>query len=263
MRIKGDFGVQTFTVRHAQKKNIREAYLPLIALGIRRFEVARIDFNEENARTLRSLVEEFGIEIVSLQVKPKYVFGAPEKIISFCKAVGCPNVVISMLPFACILGKEDRFYRFVRSLDGWCERYAERGITLAYHHHNWEYVRLSDGETRMEVLLSETKRLKFVHDTYWTAKCGIDPQRQIEKFGDRLLGIHLRDLAFDKRGLDVASHDAAIGDGVIDFASVLSAADATACEYLVIEQKTKEPYRDIEKSLRSLEAISSAEKNKE
>ena len=51
-----EFGVQTFTIRKAQKKSIRAAYLPLIKLGIKRFEVARIDFNEKNAKELRALV---------------------------------------------------------------------------------------------------------------------------------------------------------------------------------------------------------------
>jgi sugar phosphate isomerase/epimerase len=94
-----------------------------------------------------------------------------------------------------------------------------------------------------------------VHDTYWTAKCGIDPARQIRDFGDRLLGIHLRDLTFKKRGLDVLGVNAAIGDGVIDFASVLSAAREVGCEYTVIEQKTKAPYLDIRSSLEKLKLI--------
>ena len=43
------FGVQTFTVRRAQKKSIEKAYMPLIKLGIKSFEIARIDFSFQNA----------------------------------------------------------------------------------------------------------------------------------------------------------------------------------------------------------------------
>ena len=57
-------------------------------------------------RNITLSVKEYGIEISSIQVKPKYVFGQSEKIIDFCKATGCKNVVISMLPFGCILGNE-------------------------------------------------------------------------------------------------------------------------------------------------------------
>ena len=249
------FGVQTFTIRKAQKKNIRSSYLPLINLGIKSFEVARIDFNRKNALEIKSLVDEFGIEISAAQVKPKYVFGAVEQVVEFCNITGCKNVVISQLPFDCVLGKEEKFYSFISTLDKQYEIYEKHGITLAYHHHNWEYIKLLNGKTRMAEILSETKKIKIVHDTYWTARCGTDPVFQIKEFGNRLLGIHLRDLTFKKSGIDVLSVDTSIGNGVINFVGVLEAALENGCNYYVIEQKTDEPYADIEKSFKYLNSI--------
>ena len=254
------FGVQTFTIRKAQKKSITKAYLPLIEQGIDNFEVARFKFSAGNAKEIKELVDKHGIEISSIQVKPKYVFGDVDGVVRFCNMTGCKNVVISMLPFKCILGSESEFYRFVNSLDPITETYAKKGITLAYHHHNWEYIKLSNGKTRMQELVSHTSKIKFVHDTYWTARCGIDPVKQIEIFSDRLLGIHLRDLTFKKRGIDVLSVDTSIGDGVIDFSRVLKAASDVGCGYYVIEQKTKTPYLDIEKSYKYLNSIISDNK---
>lgn len=251
------FGVQTFTIRKAQKKSIRSAYLPLIKMGITSFEVARIDFTEKNAREIKSLVDEYGVEISSIQVKPKYVFGAVEKIVEFCNVTKCRNVVISMLPFECVLGNEKKFYAFIDSLDAVAEKYLRHGITLAYHHHNWEYIKLSSDKTRMKELIERTKLIKFVHDTYWTARCGIAPSLQIEEFGDRLLGIHLRDLTFKKRGIRVIPQNAAIGEGVIDFTAVLTAAESVGCSYYVIEQNTKRPYVDIATGYKTLEKIKS------
>ena len=40
-------GVQTFTIRKFQKRNIEKSYLPLIEMGIVNFEVARIKFNKK------------------------------------------------------------------------------------------------------------------------------------------------------------------------------------------------------------------------
>ena len=254
------FGVQTFTVRKQQKKDIKKAYLPLFEMGVTDLEIARMDFNEENARRVREALDLYGMRPVSIQVKPKYVFGDVDGVVRFCEHVGCKNVVISMLPFNCILGREDRFYAFVSSLDKQYDIYREHGITLAYHHHNWEYVRLSNGKTRMAEILSGTKRIKFVHDTYWTARSGVSPAEQIREFGDRLLGIHLRDLAFKGRLLDVVARDAAVGTGVIDFAAVLAAAEAVGCEYTVIEQKTDTPYEDIKQSLYHLIKLNSGSK---
>ena len=248
-------GVQTFTIRRAQKKSIRDAYLPLIEMGITSFEVARIDFTQKNALEIKALIDEFGIEVSAIQVKPKYVFGDAEEIVRFCKITGCKRVIISMLPFACILGSEEKFYSFIDTLDPQFDIYAKEGITLGYHHHNWEYITLKNGKTRMSELLSRTEKIRFVHDTYWTARSGIDPVRQIEEFGDRLLGVHLRDLALRKRLLDVIPHDAALGDGVLDFGKIIPAAIGVGCEYLVIEQNTKTPYDSVKRSYTHYKSI--------
>ena len=249
-------GVQTFTIRKKQKKSIRDAYLPLIKMGIKYFEVARIGFTEAEALEIRGLIDEYGIEISAVQVKPGKIFESPEKIIAFCKKVGCSVAVISMLPFECILGREEKFYSFVDSLDSMAEKYEKEGITLAYHHHNWEYVRLKNGKRRMQELISRTSRICFVHDTYWTSRCGVTPSEQIAELGSRLVGIHLRDLAFRPRGLSVIPYDTFLGGGVIDFASVLSEAERVGCRYLAIEQKTDTPYIDIEKSKSYIEKLS-------
>ena len=250
-----NFGVQTFTIRKFQKKDMEAAYLPLIEMGILDLEIARIDFNLDNAKKVKALIDKYGIRPVSIQVKPKYVFSDVEAVLKFCKITGCKNVVISMLPFECILGKEEKFYSFVDSLDRQFDIYAEHGITLAYHHHNWEYIKLSNGKTRMAELLSKTEKIRFVHDTYWTARCGVDPACQIREFGKRLLGIHLRDLAFKKKLLDVVPLDTAVGEGVIDFRRVIAEAKELGCKYMVIEQKTDTPYEDIKVSYDNLQKI--------
>ena len=255
-----NFGVQTFTIREFQKKDIEKSYLPLIDMGISQLEIARIDFSEKNADEIWAIMSNHNIKPVSIQVKPKYVFGDVDGVVKFCQITGCKNVVISMLPFKCILGSEEKFYSFVDSLDRQFEIYQQKGITLAYHHHNWEYIRLSNGKTRMAELLARTSKIKFVHDTYWTARSGISPEAQIREFGNRLLGIHLRDLAFKKKFLDVVPHDTAVGEGVIDFKAVLEAAEQVGCEYTVIEQKSKIPYTDIERSLNNLKKINSESK---
>lgn len=250
-----NFGVQTFTIRKYQKADICGSYRPLVEMGITHLEIARIKFNRENALKVKAAIEEEEIVPVSIQVKPKDVFGHFDEVVEFCNIIGCKNVVISMLPFECILGGEERFYKFIGSLDSWFDKYSECGLTLAYHHHNWEYIRLSNGKTRMAELLQKTEKIKFVHDTYWTARSGVSPDDQIREFGSRLLGVHLRDLAFKKKLLDVVPHDTSIGSGVIDFSRVLYAAREVGCEYTVIEQKTDKPYEDIKISLENLRKI--------
>ena len=101
-----NFGVQTFTIRKHQKKSIREAYMPLIRLGIKSLEVARIDFNLKNAEQIKSLSDEFGIEVTSIQVKPKQVFGDVD-------GIGDGKENVALVGFAQI--RQGTFGRFI----GW------------------------------------------------------------------------------------------------------------------------------------------------
>ena len=243
-----NFGVQTFTIRKKQKKDLEKAYLPLIEMGILDYEIARIHFDKTTGEAVRALMDKYGIRVCAIQAKPKQVFSDVQSVVDFCKCTGCTNVVLSQLPFSCVLGREEKFYEFVATLDRQFEIYQSHGITLAYHHHNWEYVTLRSGKTRMQQLLGKTQKIQFVHDTYWTTKCGLSSAQQVLEFGDRLMGIHLRDLTLHKKGIDVISSDGAVGSGVVDFAAVLQAAKQTSCRYMVIEQKTKQPYEDIQKS---------------
>ena len=84
-----NFGLQTFTIRKLQKKNMEASYLPLIKMGILDLEIARIDFTRKNAKEVKRLIEKYGIRPVSIQVKPKYVFGDVDGVVEFCKIKNC------------------------------------------------------------------------------------------------------------------------------------------------------------------------------
>ena len=70
-----DFGLQTYTIRDLQKKDMDAAYRMVADIGLKYLEVARIKFNRENAERVKSITEKYGLKVMSVQVKPKQVFG--------------------------------------------------------------------------------------------------------------------------------------------------------------------------------------------
>ena len=113
----------------------------------------------------------------------------------------------------------------------------------------------------MDELLARTEKIKIVHDTFWTARCGIDPARELSRFQGRLLGVHLRDLLPYRKGLSVPVCDCALGEGTLDFSRIIPAALSAGAEYLVIEQNTRTPYSEIEKSYNYIKHITEADFN--
>lgn len=71
---------------------------------------------------------------------------------------------------------------------------ASRGITVGYHNHWWELETDFDGQTGLDVLasqLSEGVRLEV--DTYWAKVGGADVPALLQRLGERVFALHLKD----------------------------------------------------------------------
>src|SRR5678816_663196 len=96
----------------------------------------------------------------------------------------------------------------------------ERGIDFAYHNHSFEFQKF-DGKTGLDIVFENTEPhlVKAELDVYWVKHGGEDPVARINKFGDRVIALHLKDMAAgdDKKFAEV-------GRGTLDFKAILDAA---------------------------------------
>lgn len=109
------------------------------------------------------------------------------------------------------------------------------GITLSYHNHHIEFVKVG-GKTVMERIFTETT-LAGEPDTYWVQLGGGSPLAWTQRFAaaGRLPLIHLKDVRITP-GRE--TQFAELGAGVIDFAPIITAAEAGGCQSFIIEQDT-------------------------
>ncbi|MCP5530358.1 MAG: sugar phosphate isomerase/epimerase [Opitutaceae bacterium] len=109
------------------------------------------------------------------------------------------------------------------------------GITLAYHNHHIEFVKVG-GQTVMERIFNETT-LAGEPDTYWVQLGGGSPLAWTKRFAaaGRLPMIHLKDVRIaPNRDTQFAE----LGAGVLDFAPIIAAAEQGGCQSFIIEQDT-------------------------
>ncbi|MGY5764507.1 sugar phosphate isomerase/epimerase family protein [Brachybacterium sp. DNPG3] len=100
---------------------------------------------------------------------------------------------------------------------------AERGLRFGYHNHAWELSTLIDGRHALEVLVDLLDpRTVLEVDTYWAAVGGADVPALLERLGDRVQLIHVKDGSLDG---DTARQQPA-GSGEVDVAAILAAAPA-------------------------------------
>lgn len=102
---------------------------------------------------------------------------------------------------------------------------AEFGITVGYHNHHFELENRVDGRPALEVLadaLDPTVVLEI--DTYWAQAGGVDPVALLQRLGDRVVAIHIKD---GDGSLDTKKQ-VAVGSGALPIGSILAATPATA-----------------------------------
>lgn len=99
---------------------------------------------------------------------------------------------------------------------------AEYGITVGYHNHWWEAETQADGRTGIEVLAEHLDpEVVLELDTYWAAVGGQDPVALLERLGDRVRFIHIKDGPVNSD----PSAQLAVGDGTMPIWDVIEAAE--------------------------------------
>jgi sugar phosphate isomerase/epimerase len=118
--------------------------------------------------------------------------------------------------------------RQAERLDDCADRLADRGLTLHYHNHAHEFTDLG-AETAFEALAAATDAVRFEVDLGWAGAGGVDPVALLDSLGDRVSLVHAKDMLFDD------CEFATFGEGDLDVAAAVAAAERNGVEWLLYE----------------------------
>ncbi|WP_299845215.1 sugar phosphate isomerase/epimerase [uncultured Jannaschia sp.] len=129
-----------------------------------------------------------------------------------------------------------------RELGGYADRLAEEGLTFGYHNHDFDLVAV-DGSTGYEIAIAAGgPNLKAQVDVGWAERAGVDPTALLQRLNGKVISIHAKDLADPADpgptagGREAFGFDfAAVGEGLVDWDSVLPAALDAGAEWFIIE----------------------------
>ena len=130
----------------------------------------------------------------------------------------------------------------------------ERGFEFAYHNHSFEFQQF-DGKNALDILFEncDPHLVKAEIDVYWVKHGGEDPAQRINKLGERVMLLHLKDMAAgpDKKFAEV-------GTGILDFKAILAAGEKVGVKFGVVEQDNtygKPPLESVRISFENLKKI--------
>ena len=114
-------------------------------------------------------------------------------------------------------------------LDDLAGAFADAGTSLQYHNHDHEFVDLDDGRTGFDAFAEKTETVGIELDVGWAAAAGYDPTALVERYGDQISHLHLKDVEVET-GTPVE-----IGTGDVDMAGCAAAAREAGVEWLIYE----------------------------
>jgi sugar phosphate isomerase/epimerase len=248
--IQMKISLQLFTVRKYSQRNLYDTLRKIFQIGYKSIEAARIGFDAKSAAVINRARQDFGLSVLSSQIKFSQLNDDFSQTLSFLHEVECGNAVISMLPLHYIFGGDEGLKRFAADMNALAKRYKNEGIRLAFHHHDFEFLKFGS-KRGLDILLENTDPalVFFVSDTYWAQKGGMCPAALIRRLGKRAISIHLRDYTLLPPFFAAKPGDCRIGSGMLDIKEILTACTETGIEFISIEQDSKDPFNDIALSL--------------
>src|SRR5438876_1447292 len=211
--------LQLYTVRDLTAKDFAATMKQVAGVGYKFVELAGYG-NLGNAKAARKALDDAGLKACSGHFAIDLLEKNVEQVIADAQTLEIDTVVCPFLP-------EDRrrdakgYEAIAKSLESVGSQLHQHGIVLGYHNHNFEFQKFGD-KTGFDIIFENTAPHLVIAeiDVYWVKFAGADPVEQIDKLGERVRLLHLKDMA---QGSD--KRFAPVGTGVIDFKAILAAAE--------------------------------------
>jgi len=242
--------LQMYTLRNECEKNFAGTLEKVAELGFQGIEFA--GYYGMTSNELKKILDHLGLQAVSSHIPLTSLEDNLTEIIDFQHTIGSKKIVCPYIPPE--QRKEEDYLNLINKLNQIGEECHKEGITLCYHNHDFELVRLSNGRTALETILDETNPewVKSEFDIYWLTRAGHNPVEWMKKYKGRTPLIHLKDMTTDGE-----KFFAELGTGGVDIHSVLEQGEISEVEWWIVEQDfcKHSPLESVQISMKYLQSL--------
>jgi sugar phosphate isomerase/epimerase len=233
--------VQLYTLRKQTAADFPAVLERLGAKGYVGVELA--GFGDLTPQQLRRALDDAGLVASSAHVG----FGDETEFATALdahQALGCEMVVIPML--------SDKVFADVDTVRAIADRVnaldavaRERGMTLGYHNHFWEFATMPDGRPALLHLFEHLAPTVFAEvDIYWAQVGGVDPKDLVTRLGSRVGLLHVKDGPADEPPNPMV----AVGDGAVDIPGVLGASPSARWHIVELDRCATDMFEAVDRS---------------
>lgn len=186
------------------------------------------------------LIEESGLEVLSLHSNLGSIENDPAAIADLAKSFGTDTVVITGM-YRFDYSNMEEVQNLAARLNEAGRLLSEQGIRLLYHNHNCELQKVSDEKTAYDIIIEETdpSYVNFEFDSYWMTDGGANVPALMEKLGTRMKLWHINDRGYTKEGpymTPILKENATeLGHGNMDLDTLSEIAKSNGIDGVVVE----------------------------
>lgn len=243
------YAVILFTLRDFVKtrdESLR-TFDKIAEIGYQSVQVSKMDKNIMEPEEIAAELRQRGIQICATHEPGEDIINNTHMVIERLQRLGTKHTAYPF-PDGVNVNDSQAVSTWIAQLDEAGQKMREAGLTLSYHNHHIEFLHIN-GKTILDLIYEGTSpdNIQAELDTYWVQRGGGCILSWINKMQGRIPLLHLKDFRLtSEKEPDFAE----IGSGNMDFASIITAAEAAGCQHYIVEQDRcpGDPFDSIAKS---------------
>lgn len=243
MKQNNRLAIQLYTIRGAISQNLEKDLEKIAALGFKDLEIYGYDgtFFGKSKNEFQLNLNNTGLKVISSHHRTGITDkqnGALlknwENTLDDLNYIGAKYAVCSYLPES--ERSLENYQKLPEVLENAGKISKQNGIQLAYHNHDFEFLKMDDQKNFYDFILENTSPdlVKMELDLYWITKAGFDPLVYFKKHPGRFPLWHVKDMQKDTKNF------AEIGCGTVDFKRIFEARKKAGLQYWFVEQDSSD-----------------------
>lgn len=210
------------------------------------------------------LVKESSLSVISLHTDLGSLEREPENVAEDAKTFDTDTVVITGM-YRFDYSNESSVRELAKRLNQAGKAMKQAGLSLLYHNHNVELLRVKSGLRAFDILMDDTAPdlVNFEFDSYWFTDGGADAKAWMRRLGTRMKLWHVTDRGSRLSGPALTpilkADSMELGTGNMDLDGMKEIALANGIQAVVLESHKnwvgKDPVRSLEVSAQWLNQI--------
>ncbi len=249
--------VQLWSFREAFKTDVPGTLKRVRGLGFTYVELA--GYYDLTPQQFKAELDKAGLKAVSMHIGFDEAETKIDKFIKDAKILGVTNIGVPWINAPFTLQDCEKAIAVFNQAGEQC---ALNGISFFYHTHGYEFVPNPNGKgTLFELLMAKTnpKFVKYQLDTFHVTHPGQDSAKLLQKYPKRFVTLHLKDIrksvVGDNSGGMKDEDGCPIGQGKINWKTVLQAAKKDGVQWYIVEDETPTVWSGVPQSLSYLAKI--------